>query len=78
MPSGCSKSLSSKAATSEEGRRTLRYGKPLRDVRTPLAGFFSILLEPLPCREIAEGKDTQDSHNAQHGCSHKRIVKPLE
>lgn len=38
----------------------------------------SAYLKPLPCREIAKGKDTQDSHNAQHGCSHKRIVKPLE
>ena len=42
---GCSKRLSSKAAASEEVRRTLRYVEPLRDARTPLAGFFSILLE---------------------------------
>jgi len=41
---GCSKRLSSKAATSEEARRTLRYVEPLSDVRTPLADFFSILL----------------------------------
>jgi len=40
---GCSKRPSSKAATSEEARRTLRYVEPLSDVRTPLAGFFSIL-----------------------------------
>ena len=28
----------------QEARRTLRYVEPLRDARTPLAGFFSILL----------------------------------
>ena len=43
-PAGCSKRLSSKAAASEEARRTLRYVEPLSDARTPLAGFFSILL----------------------------------
>src|SRR5580765_7345003 len=41
---GCSKRLSSKAAASEEVRRTLRYVEPLSEARTPLAGFFSILL----------------------------------
>ena len=30
---------------SEEARRTLRYVEPLSDTRTPLADFFSILLE---------------------------------
>ena len=44
MTSGCSKKLSSKAAASEEARRTLRYVEPLSDARTPLAAFFSILL----------------------------------
>jgi hypothetical protein len=44
IASGCSKRLSSKAATSEEARRTLRYVEPLSDARTPLADFFSILL----------------------------------
>ena len=44
MVSGCSKRPSSKAAASEEARRTLRYVEPLNDARTPLAGFFSILL----------------------------------
>ena len=34
----------SKAAASEEARRTLRYGEPLSEVRTPLADFSSILL----------------------------------
>src|SRR5437016_10894054 len=41
---GCSKSPSSKAAASEEVRRTLRYVEPLSDARTMLADFFSILL----------------------------------
>ncbi len=36
---------SSKAAASEEARRTLRYVEPLSDARTPLADCFSILLE---------------------------------
>src|SRR2546422_205122 len=44
MTSGCSKRPSSKAAASEETRRTLRYVEPLSDARTLLAGFFSILL----------------------------------
>ena len=41
---GCSKRPSSKAATSEEARRTLRYVELLSEARTMLAGFFSILL----------------------------------
>ena len=35
---------SSKAAASEEARRTRRYVESLREARTPLADFFSILL----------------------------------
>ena len=38
------KKTASKAAASEEARRTLRYVEPLSDARTPLADFFSILL----------------------------------
>jgi hypothetical protein len=45
IASGCSKRPSSKAAASEEARRMLRYVEPLSDVRTPLAGFFSILAD---------------------------------
>ena len=41
---GCSKSPFSKAAVSEEVRRTFRYVEPLSDSRTKLADFFSILL----------------------------------
>jgi hypothetical protein len=47
--SGCSKRPSSKAAVSEVARRTLRYVEPLSDARTPLAVFFSILLEIPRC-----------------------------
>ena len=43
-PAGCSKRLSSKAAASEEARRTLRYVEPLSDARTMLADFFNTLL----------------------------------
>ena len=32
---------------SEEARRTLRYVEPLNEARTPLADFFSILLNGL-------------------------------
>jgi hypothetical protein len=44
VAAGCSKRPSSKAAASEEARRTLRYVELLSDARTRLAGFFSILL----------------------------------
>ena len=44
-PAGCSERPSSKAAASEEARRTLRYVEPLSDARTPLAGFVSSLLD---------------------------------
>jgi hypothetical protein len=44
IDAGCSKRLSSKAAASEEARRTLRYVEPLSDARTPLADFFGIPL----------------------------------
>jgi hypothetical protein len=40
---GCSKRPFSKAAASEEARRTLRNVEPLSDARTMLADFFSIL-----------------------------------
>ena len=45
IAAGCSKSPFSKAAASEGARRTLRYVEPLSDARTPLADFFSILLD---------------------------------
>jgi hypothetical protein len=44
LRAGCSKWPFSKAAASEEARRTLRYVEPLSDARTQLADFFSILL----------------------------------
>ena len=47
------KKAASKAAASEEARRTLRYVEPLSEVRTPLADFFSILL-----KEDARGRHT--------------------
>ena len=36
--------LSSKAAASEEARRTSQYVEPLSNARTPPEDFFSILL----------------------------------
>ena len=44
ITSGCAKRLSSKAAASEEARRTLRSVEPLSEARTTMADFFSILL----------------------------------
>jgi len=42
---GCSKSSSSKAAAREEANAySVRYVEPLSKARTPLTGFFSILL----------------------------------
>jgi hypothetical protein len=35
----------SKAAASDEARRTLRYVEPLSDARTMLGDFFSILIK---------------------------------
>jgi hypothetical protein len=61
VAAGCSKRSSSKAAASEEARRTLRYVEPLSDVRTPLADFFSILLGKVTlldvgCRGAYQGR----------------------
>jgi hypothetical protein len=38
------KKAPSKATASEEARRTLRHVELLSDARTPLEGFFNILL----------------------------------
>ena len=43
-PTGSSKRPSSKAAASEDARRTLRYVEPLSDARTKLVDFFNCLL----------------------------------
>ena len=52
---GYSKRPSSKAAASEDARRTLRYVELLSEARTPLADFFSILLKKhRPLRNIAK------------------------
>ena len=50
------KRLSSKAAASEEARRTLRYVEPLSDARTPLAAFLSILLRALVFRSLSHNQ----------------------
>jgi len=47
-PAGCSKSSSSKAAASEDPEAyPLGYVEDLNDARTPLADFFSIMLEEI-------------------------------
>jgi len=46
-PWDAQKRLPSKCATSEAARGTFRYVESLNDARTPLAEFFSILLESL-------------------------------
>ena len=69
---GCSKRPSSKAAASEEARRTLRYVEPLSVARMPLADFFSILLEvavidDLPCPvQLIEQRRTRWDIQFQH------------
>jgi hypothetical protein len=47
----------SKAAVSEEARHTFRYVEPLSDTRTPLADFFSILLETKTVDGIVESSN---------------------
>ena len=69
-PVGCSKRLSSKAAASEEARRTLRYVEPLSEARTPLVAFFSILLTgiTLALSACALGPELDLTiHESEHG-----------
>src|SRR5437016_13792306 len=54
--------IPSKAATSEEGRRTLRYVEPLSEARTMLADFFNILLE---APASAPDYDTGEEHGGR-------------
>ena len=61
IASGCSKRPSSKAAASEEARRTRRYVELLREARTPLAAFFSILLAVEFLQPVAGALDTNVS-----------------
>ena len=70
----CSKRPSSKAAASEEARRTLRYVEPLRDARTPLEDFFSILLERCESERVAEREGFEPSVEI---LSLRRFSKPL-
>ncbi len=52
-PAGCSERPFSKAAASEEARRTLRYVESLSDARTQLAVFVNSLLAGLTsCQTI--------------------------
>ena len=84
---GCSKSLSSKAAASEEARRTLRYVEPLSDARTMhgnrrvsarrgWAGekndFFSILLEAKDIEDSDAHKDAVVGKRSECMSLHKR------
>ena len=64
IASGCSKRPSSKAAASDEARRTLRYVEPLSDARTPLADFLSILLD-LRLRECTQLVLNVDGRSAE-------------
>jgi len=71
---GCSKRPSSKAAASEEARRTLRYVEPLSDVRTMLAGFVSILLEVSCLHHILNAVDIEPMPG---GIEHPDRILPL-
>jgi len=75
-PTGCSNRPSSKAAASEEARRTLRYVEPLSEARTPLAYCFSILLEAVKGRSVAclcEGEEEEKSE--RHGSCLLRSIE---
>ena len=65
-PAGRSKRPSSKAAASEEARRTLRYVEPLSDARTPLADFFSILLIQKLSIDNGRDREKQDRNHEHH------------
>jgi hypothetical protein len=56
---GCSKGRSSKAAASEDARRTLRYIEPLSVTRTKLADCFSIPLEKWTVVSMAKSSTEQ-------------------
>ena len=73
-PKGCSKSSSSKAAASEEARRTLRYVEPLSDARTKLAGFFSILLK----QRLLLLKPFDLTHQLLHSILKTDVVEPKQ
>src|SRR5467141_4145939 len=73
-PAGCSKRPSSKAAASEEARRTLRYVEPLSDARTLLAGFFSILLE----QRLLLLKPFDLTHQLLHAILQTGVVEPKQ
>ena len=61
-PAGCSKSSSSKAAASEGPEAyPLGYVEDLNDARTPLAGFFSILLDGVLKGRLRPDRLSQDS-----------------
>ena len=62
---GCSKRPSSKAAVSEEARRTFRYVEALSEARTKLADFFSILL--VLYEQQAGGSDLLPGGTAEEG-----------
>src|SRR5437667_181108 len=68
VPALSAKRPSSKAAASEEARRTLRYVEPLSEARTPLADFFSILLE--------ESGDVHPASNRFHLIRHHLASLP--
>ncbi len=51
-PSRVLKKAASKAAASEEVRRTFQYVEPLSKTRTPLADFLSTLLASCRCHEL--------------------------
>jgi hypothetical protein len=79
-PAGCSKKpdfspaqpwraetrlVPSKAAASEEARRTFRYVEPLSEARTKLVGFFSILLVQKLSIDNGRNREKQD-RNCEH------------
>ncbi len=67
---------SSKAAASEEARRTLQYVEPLSDARTPLEDFFSILLRGSSRRSWSNAVLTTASANKLFPQSSSYVTSP--
>ena len=77
-PAGCSKSSSSKATASENPEAyPLGYVEDLNDARTPLADFFSILLEEIAdqlYRLFGRGSGMDEMRREIFEQAHPRLV----
>ena len=81
-PAGCSKSSSSKAAAREDPEAyPLGYVEDLNDARTPLADFFSTLLEQIadqPDRLFGRGSGMDEMRREILEQAHPSLVGPQQ